>query len=342
MSKRIIWKIHLEEIKQKYSLSEKSIKNIWENTQKIKNIISGKDQRKLLIIWPCSVDYEESIIEYAEFLAKMREKYWDKIEIVMRYYTQKPRTTVGWKGIIQQWIWEKVDYIKWLEHSRELAIKIIEKYNIPLATELLYPEFISLFDDIFSYLVVWARSTENQHHREVMSWINSAWAFKNPTSWDLEIMINSIIAASNPNYYTIWDTICDSDGNKYLSSILRWWKKWPNYYINDLLELYDLYQKTNLINKSFIIDTNHDNSGKKYENQIEIVKNVLQSINELEKEWISIDDIFKWFLVESYIYDWRQDYKEWENYIKWLSFTDPCIWLEKTEELVKYFYDFLK
>jgi 3-deoxy-7-phosphoheptulonate synthase len=334
--KKLIWNLlSPDALKSRIPLTEKA-KDFTENSrQELKDIFSWKSNKKILIIGPCSADFEESLYEYADFLNNMQKKVEDKIKIVMRFYTGKPRTIGWWKWLQNSAPWEKPDLITWIENSRKIAINIIEKYNLALADELLHPQLIEHIGDLYSYFAIWARSSENQFHREVSSGLDFPVWMKNPTSWNISIMLNSVQAWTTSSVYVIWNDVYETSWNSYCHSILRGGITWPNYDLESIKKSYDENIKRNIINKWLIIDTNHDNSQKKYEKQIDIMQEVMNSISE-NKE---LKNFVKWFMVESYLYDWRQDYSE--NIQKWLSLTDLCIWKEKTEELIMSLYDLI-
>lgn len=336
MKNKVIWKLLSPDLlREKYSLSDKAKREIIKARNELKDIISWKSDKKILIIGPCSADFEESLYEYAWFLSEMQQKVQDKIKIVMRFYTGKPRTIGGWKWLQNSNPWDIPDLITWIENTRKIAINIIEKYNLPLADELLHPQLVEHNEDIYSYLAVWARSSENQFHREVSSGLSFPIWMKNPTSWDIKLMINSIQAWMTPSMYAVWEDVYETMWNDFCHWILRWGVSWPNYSIDNIQKAYDIMVERKIKNKALIIDTNHDNSRKQYENQNKIMTDVLNSItvNENLKKFV------KWFMVESYLYEWRQDYSD--NAKKWLSLTDPCIWIEKTEELIMNLYNLI-
>ncbi len=332
--KKMIWKLLSPyDLKNKFPLSETWKKSVEKNRQELKDIITWKTDKKMLIIGPCSADFEESLDKYAKFLSEMQEKIEDKIKIVMRFYTGKPRTIWWWKWLQNSRPWEIPNLITWIENSRKIAISLIEKYNLALADELLHPQLIEHIDDIYSYFAIWARSSENQFHREVSSGISFPVGLKNPTSWDIKIMLNSVEASMKPSIYVIWNSVYETTWNNYSHWILRWWSFWPNYSFDNLKNTFEMSNKREMKNKAIIIDTNHDNSVKNYDLQSHIMQEVLESIS-----WnLELKNFVKWFMVESYLYDWRQDY--WENLKMWLSLTDACIWLEKTQELIFDLYD---
>jgi len=371
-----------DEISKKIPIDIDQKDFISKSTNSIKDILSWKSSKKILIIWPCSADFEQSLYEYAKNISIFREEYWDKLEIVMRFYTWKPRTIWWWKGLINSFPWEKPDLNKWLLKTREIALNIIKKYKIPLADEMLYPDLSQRFQDIYSYMALWARSSENQFHREVASWLNIPIWIKNSTSWDIESMINSIKASRQPSVYNINSKIYNTSWNLYTHWILRWGRLGANVYnkilknnINDIynilktknsieiqkdeifellktdksiniknFDLIDMEFFYNYINKnwdniSFLVDCNHENSNKNHLEQIEVVKSVFKNLDILKNKWIDIYKYFKWFMVESYLYDWRQDFDSVNNCKKWLSLTDPCIWIKNTQKLIKEIYN---
>jgi 3-deoxy-7-phosphoheptulonate synthase len=287
-----------------------------------------------LIIGPCSADFEESLYEYAEFLSDLQMMVWDKIKIVMRFYTWKPRTVWGWKGLQNSEPWEKPNLITWIENSRRIAINIIQKYNLPLADELLHPQLINYFDDIFSYFAIGARSTENQFHREVSSWLKIPVWMKNPTSGDIWTMCNSIKAGQAEGTYVIWEEVYETQGNKLTHWVLRWWESWSNYSLWDIIKTFDKVKEKNIKKPSLIIDCNHSNSWKKWKKQVKIMNKVLDSISETKE----LKDFVKWFMIESYLYDWRADFEDIKTVKKGLSLTDPCVGKNWTVDLVEGLY----
>ena len=337
---KAVWEIlSPERIKEEYPLSANWKICVDTSIEQTRKILKWESDKKLLIIWPCSADFEESLLKYAEFIKKMREKYKDQIEIIMRFYTWKPRTVWWWKWLSVSRPWETPNISKWLCESRAIALKLLEMW-VPLADEMLHPELIKMFEDLYSYLAVWARSWENQYHREVSSWLYLPIWIKNPTSWDIDTMVNSILAWQSPSTYVLWSIIYDSIWNDMVHWILRWWringKNIPNYSKEDLKSVIKLLFKRKVQNPSIIIDTNHENSDKHQEKQIEIMRDVFEYLRILESEWLNISP-FKWFMVESYIDEWRQDWPkdgDESKVIKWRSLTDPCIGLSQTEDLI--------
>ncbi len=326
MTKKI-WKLpQIKRIKKQLFLDKKWKQKVKESRQTLADIISWKSNKKILLIGPCSIDFEESLFKYADFLKDIKEKYSDKLEIVMRFYTWKPRTTIWWKWLLYSKPWEITNIRQQIKTVRSIAIKLIQKYNISLADELLYPELSARLWDLYSYMAIWARSNENALHREISSSFNFPIWLKNPTSWDIRIMVNSVKASNSPQEYVLDRVIYKTPWNNLAHSILRWWSSWANYDKKYIKEIEKLYKKNNIQNSSIIVDCNHDNSQKNHLKQIEIMKEVMSYNN----------PIIKWFMVESYLYNWNQKYSM--NCKKWLSLTDPCIWLQDTKKFIEELY----
>jgi len=343
---KIIWKLtQIKKLKSSLHLSKNWKVKVQESRTRLQEIISWKSNRKILIIGPCSADFEESLYKYADFLKWLKEKYSDKLEIVMRFYTGKPRTVWGWKGLLHSAPDKVADLKNGIKEARRIAINLIEKYDMSLADELLYPELSSRLWDLYSYMAVWARSSENQFHREVASGLPFPVWIKNPTSGDLKTMTNGIKASQNPSVYVLERTIYQTTWNPSTHAILRGWVNWPNYNLESIKTTFENLQNAQIKNPALIIDCNHDNSKKKYEMQIEIMKDVMKNISCHSCEGRNLSNDFqlknfiKWFMVESYLFDNRQEISE--NIKKWQSLTDPCIWLEKTQEFVKELYKML-
>lgn len=323
-----------EEIKRKYPVTAEMKILKEKRDAEIKDILSGKSDKFLLIIGPCSADCEESVIDYTKRLAKIQEKVSDKIFIVPRVYTNKPRTTgTGYKGMLHQPnVLGKEDMKNGLEAIRKLHIDVVKETGLTCADEMLYPENYEYLSDILSYVAIGARSVEDQHHRMTASGFDVPAGMKNPTSGDISVMLNSIMAAqcSHKFIYRGWEV--QTTGNDYAHAVLRGYvnnqgKASPNYHYEDLLALNDDYMKKGLINPSVIIDTNHSNSGKKYEEQIRISKEVIASRNKSN----DIKKLVKGLMIESYIEDGACNIQD-KVYGK--SITDPCLGWEKTEKLI--------
>ncbi len=323
-----------EEVMAIYPLSEELRLKKEENDSKIKDIICGNDDRLLLIIGPCSADREDAVLDYIGRLRQLQEKVADKILIVPRIYTNKPRTTGdGYKGMFHQPDPNSSpDLLKGLLSIRKLHLDALAQTGFSCADEMLYPENYPYLADLLSYVAVGARSVENQKHRLVASGIDIPVGMKNPTSGDLTVMMNSITAAhhSHSFVYSGWEVL--SKGNPLSHAILRgsvdkYGKTIPNYHYEDLEILSSLYQKSALTNPAVIVDTNHSNSGKQYLEQIRIAKEVLHSTRHNN----SIKTLVKGLMIESYIEDGAQ--KPGDG-VYGRSITDPCLGWEKTERLV--------
>ena len=323
-----------KEVKEMYPLNDELSKIVWDRDAQIKDIFSGKADKLILIIGPCSADNEDSVMDYISRLRKVQEKVDDKIFIVPRIYTNKPRTTGdGYKGMLHQPDPnEKPDMFKGIVAIREMHMRALRETGFSCADEMLYPDNYRYLSDILGYVAIGARSVENQQHRLTASGIDVPVGMKNPTGGDISVMMNSITAAQHRHTFIYRGWEVHSQGNPYAHAILRGYvnkhgQSLPNYHYEDLLHLYESYQSTNLTNPSVIIDTNHANSGKKYMEQSRITKEVLYSCRYSSE----IRSIVKGFMIESYIEDGSQ--KVGEN-IYGKSITDPCLGWDKTEKLI--------
>lgn len=327
-----------EEVKEQLPINEWLKNDILSWKKEINDILHWVSQKKLLIIWPCSMDFPETIIEYAHRLSDLKKRVWDKIFIVMRTYTSKPRTTVGWKWMIF-WgeFWTDWNINDWILTSRKLMINIA-KLGLPVADEMLYPDLINRFDDILSYIAIGARSSENQHHREVASGLNIPVWIKNPTSWDYNVTVNSLKAVRSSQ-----DVLMDwihfhSFGNQNAHIILRGsnlnWVSSPNI-SDEVISTIDQIMNKSWISSKYVIDLNHENSWKNWLKQHENLKTALNLNN---------SNRVAWFMVESYLKDWNQkaEWVELNNIEKWKSITDHCVGWEGTEELVETLYQYLQ
>lgn len=305
--------------------------------EELSRIIKGEDDRILLVIGPCSSDNEEAVLEYAKRLSALQEKVKDKIFMVMRVYTAKPRTNGdGYKGLMHQPDTSKLpDLINGIAAVRNLHYRVITETGLTTADEMLYPSNLSLVDDLVSYHAIGARSVEDQEHRFVASGIDAPVGMKNPTSGNLNVMFNGIYAAQNSQNFIFQNAEVDTDGNPLAHVILRGavnehGENEPNYYYDILLKAIAQYEKMGLVNPFIVIDTNHDNSGKQYLEQIRIVRQTL-----INRDWNEkIRQYVRGFMIESYLEDGRQDSPE----IYGKSITDPCLGWEKTEELIQEIY----
>ena len=323
-----------QEVKSEYPLTEKMIAVKAERDAAIKAVFEGKLDRFLLIIGPCSADHAEPVLEYISRLRRIQEEVADKIIIIPRIYTNKPRTTgQGYKGMLHQPDPEaRPDMYKGIVAIRQLHMAALRDYDFSCADEMLYPENYRYLSDLLSYVAVGARSVENQQHRLVASGIEAPVGMKNPTGGDLSVMMNSIVAAQSSHTFLYRGWEVTSEGNPYAHAILRGYVDYAgrsisNYHYEDLLHVSELYEKTNLVNPSVIVDTNHNNSGKKYLEQIRIAKDVVHSRNQNR----DIKSLVKGLMIESYLEDGAC---KAEEHIFGKSITDPCLGWEKTEQLI--------
>ena len=300
-----------------------------------KKILSGESDKMMLVIGPCSADYEESVRDYIYRLAKVQDKVKDKLLIIPRIYTNKPRTTCdGYKGMLHQPDPNSnPDLLKGIIAIRKLHMRALSETGLGCADEMLYTENHRYLSDVLAYVAVGARSVEDQQHRLTASGLDIPVGMKNPTGGDINVMMNSIKAAqcSHMFYYRGWEV--ESMGNPYAHAILRGYvdkhgKSHPNYHFEDLYNLYETYTQSGLANPAVIIDTNHSNSGKNYLDQPRIAKEVLHSMR-YSKE---VGSMVKGFMIESYIEDGAQKISDCKVYGK--SITDPCLGWKKTEKLI--------
>lgn len=323
-----------KDLKEQFPADERIKKIKAERDPEIARIFEGKSDRFLLIIGPCSADKKDTVLDYVSRLAKVQEKVKDKIWIVPRIYTNKPRTTGGgYKGLVHQPDPEaKPDMLQGLIAQRELHQRAILESGLTCADEMLYPEDFRYLSDLLSYIAVGARSVENQEHRLVSSGAGIPVGMKNPTGGDLSVMMNSITAAQGKHTFIYRGWEVQSLGNPYAHAILRGYvdkhgQTFTNYHYEDLMQLYDLYQEKGLVNPSVIVDTNHANSGKNYLQQIRIAKEVIHSCT-ISKD---IRSLVKGLMIESYIEDGNQKIGA-GCYGK--SITDPCLGWDKSEQLI--------
>ncbi len=323
-----------KEVKAEFPLTDEMVKVKEKRDAEIKAVFEGKSDKFILIIGPCSADHREPVLEYISRLERISEQVADKIIIIPRIYTNKPRTTgQGYKGMLHQPDPEaKPDMYKGIVAIRELHLAALKDYGFTCADEMLYPENYRYLSDLLSYVAIGARSVENQQHRLTASGIEAPVGMKNPTGGDLSVMMNSIVAAqgSHTFIYRGWEVT--SAGNPYAHAILRGYvdyagRSTSNYHYEDLLRVRDLYEKSNLVNPSVIVDTNHNNSGKQYLEQIRIAKDIVYSCNQNP----DIRHLIKGLMIESYIEDGAQKVGE-HTFGK--SITDPCLGWEKTERLI--------
>ena len=323
-----------KEIKELYPIDEKSAKVKAERQEEIKKIFEGKSDKFILIIGPCSADNKEAVMDYMGRLKTVQDEVADKIFIIPRVYTNKPRTTgAGYKGMLHQPNPdERPDMLKGIVSIRDLHLSALRDCGFICADEMLYPENYRYLSDLLAYVAVGARSVENQQHRLVSSGIDTPVGMKNPTGGDLSIMMNSITAAQHSHTFLYRGWEVKSDGNPYAHAIMRGYvdfagKNVSNYHYEDLVKLNELYAESGLKNPSAIIDTNHANSGKQYLEQVRIAKDVVYSRNHNK----DIKNLVKGLMIESYIEDGAQKIGE---HIYGKSITDPCLGWEKSKELI--------
>ena len=323
-----------KDVKAEYPLTERMEKVKAQRDESIRAVFDGRSDKFILIIGPCSADHSEPVLEYISRLRKIEEQVSDKIIIVPRIYTNKPRTTgQGYKGMLHQPDPDaKPDMYKGLVAIRELHLAALRDYDFSCADEMLYPENYRYLSDLLSYVAVGARSVENQQHRLIASGIGAPVGMKNPTGGDLSVMMNSIVAAQSSHTFIYRGWEVTSDGNPYAHAILRGYVDYTgrsvsNYHYEDLLHVRELYEKSKLENPSVIVDTNHNNSGKKYLEQIRIAKDIVRSRNQNA----DIKGLVKGLMIESYLEDGAQGVGE---HVFGKSITDPCLGWEKTEQLI--------
>ena len=331
-----------KEIKEQFPLSAESEKILKKRQEDINKIFSGESDKFALIIGPCSADREDSVLDYIYRLRTVEEKVKDKIVIIPRIYTNKPRTTgEGYKGMLHQPDPNAdPDMLKGILSIRHLHMRAIEETGFGCADEMLYPENHRYLSDLLAYVAVGARSVENQQHRLTASGLDIPVGMKNPTGGDISVMINAIKAgqASHVFLYRGWEV--KTHGNPLTHAILRGYvdkfgKSHPNYHYEDLYGLYETYMASGLKNPAVVVDTNHSNSGKKYLEQVRIAKEILHSC----RYSADVKSIVKGLMIESYIEDGTQ--KICDNLIYGKSVTDACLGWEKTEKLIYEIADFL-
>ena len=322
------------EIREQYPLSARATEIKKQRDAEIAKVFTGDSDKFLVIVGPCSADNEDAVLEYNHRLAKVADKVSDKLIIIPRVYTNKPRTTgEGYKGIVHQPDPEgKPDLLHGLIAMRKMYMCVVEETDLTSADEMLYPSNWSYLSDILSYVAVGARSVENQEHRLTVSGIDIPAGMKNPTSGDLSVMINSVIAAqgSHSFIYRTWEV--KTSGNPLAHTILRGatnkhGNSVPNYHYEDIQLLLEKYNETHLVNPATIIDANHSNSGKKFKEQIRIAKEVMHN-RQLSSD---IKSLVKGLMIESYIEEGSQKIGE---HVYGKSITDPCLGWEDSKKLI--------
>mgnify|MGYP002854262627 CR=1 FL=1 len=323
-----------QEIKEEYPLSKECIELKKKRDQEIANIFTGKSDKFIAIIGPCSADSEDAVLDYTLRLAKIQEKVADKILIIPRVYTNKPRTTgIGYKGMLHQPDPQKQSDLRGgLIAIRKMHIDVITNTGLTPADEMLYPDNYWYLEDVLSYVAVGARSVENQEHRLVSSGIEVPVGMKNPTSGDFSVMLNSVVAAQSKQTFIYRTHEVTTNGNSLTHCILRGavnkhGQNNPNYHYEDIVRLFNMYKSRELANPALIIDANHSNSGKQYLEQIRIVKEILHNCKYNE----NIRSLCKGVMIESYIEPGNQKVGEG---IYGKSITDACLGWNESEKLL--------
>ena len=321
-------------IRERFPLAPELAARKKERDEEIKKIITGESDKLLVVVGPCSADNEEAVVDYVSRLVKVQEKTKDRLVIVPRVYTNKPRTTgEGYMGMIHQPDPEKKpDMLEGILAIRHMHMRVLQETGFSTADEMLYPENYRYLSDILGYVAVGARSVENQQHRLVASGIDVPVGMKNPTGGDLSVMMNSIYAAMGDHTFLYRGWEVETSGNSYTHAIMRGYvnergESRPNYHYEDLVQLHKLYAERGFKNPACIVDCNHANSGKQYLEQIRIAKEVLHSM----RHSADIHGLVKGLMIESYIEDGNQKINEG---VYGKSITDACLGWEKSERLV--------
>ena len=328
------------EIREQYPLSARATEIKKQRDAEIAKVFTGDSDKFLVIVGPCSADNEDAVLEYNHRLAKVADKVSDKLIIIPRVYTNKPRTTgEGYKGIVHQPDPEgKPDLLHGLIAMRKMHLRAIEESGFTCADEMLYPENHRYLSDLLSYVAIGARSVEDQQHRLTASGVGIPAGMKNPTGGDISVMMNSIIAAQHGHMFLYRGWEVKTPGNPYAHAILRGYvdkfgRNMPNYHYEDLQNLLEHYQEVNesaqtkLVNPAVIIDTNHSNSGKRFAEQIRISKDVMHSCKVSE----DVHKLVKGLMIESYIEEGSQKI---HDHIYGKSITDPCLGWEDSRKLI--------
>ena len=323
-----------KEVKEQYPVTAELAKIKADRDLQIADVFTGKSDKMVLVVGPCSADREDAVLEYCTRLAALQETVSQRLILIPRVYTSKPRTTgEGYKGLLHQPDPEKrEDMLEGIIAKRRLHTNVLANTGLSTADEMLYPDNYRYLSDLLAYVAVGARSVENQEHRLTSSGIAVPVGMKNPTSGDISVMLNSIMAAQHGHRFIYRGWEVDTTGNELAHAILRGYvnrhgEAIPNYHFEDLMHLYTEYSARNLQNMALIVDTNHANSGKQYLEQVRIAKEILNSrsySNDIKK-------MVKGLMIESYIEDGCQKIGEG---VYGKSITDPCLGWEKTERLV--------
>ena len=330
-----------KELKEQFPIDEELIRIKQARDREIASVFEGRSDAFLLIIGPCSADNEDAVMDYTYRLARVQEEVRDKILIIPRIYTNKPRTVgLGYKGMLHQPDPDKPeDMLAGIIAIRELHTRVLRETGFTSADEMLYSENYRYLSDLLGYVAIGARSVEDQQHRLVASGISVPVGMKNPTSGDISVMMNSIVAAQAGHRFIYRGWEIQTDGNPLAHAIFRGYvdkhgRSYPNYHYEDLQRLLEAYGERDLANPSLIVDTNHANSGKRYLEQVRIAKDILHSMNHS----CDIKALVKGLMIESYLEDGRQEIGEG---VYGRSITDPCLGWEKSEQLIYELADLL-
>ena len=323
-----------EEIIAEYPLRNDLKERKKEFDKTVADIFTGKSDKFLAIIGPCSADNEDSVLDYVMRLAKVADEIKDKITVIPRVYTNKPRTNGdGYKGLLHQPNPEKKPNVhEGLIAIRKMHLRVVKETGMFTADEMLYPDNLGYLDDVLSYIAVGARSVENQQHRLTSSGADVPVGMKNPTSGDMSVMLNAIYAAQQSHEFIYRNYEIKTDGNPLAHAILRGavnkhGQCLPNYHYEDLKLLHDLYLERDIVNPAVIVDANHSNSNKRYKEQVRIIKEVLHSMRYSDE----IRNFVKGVMIESYIEEGNQRIEE---HIYGKSITDPCLGFEDSKKLL--------
>lgn len=323
-----------QELMEEFPLGPQAVETKNKRDAEIQNIFTHKDNRFILVIGPCSADNEEAVLDYVHRLARVQEKVKEKILLIPRVYTNKPRTIgIGYKGMLHQANPEgQEDMLAGITAIRKMHVRVVRETGLTAAEEILYPENHRYLSDILSYAAIGARSVEDQLHRMIASGVGIPVGMKNPTGGDIGVMMNSIEAAQHPQSFLFHGWEVRSQGNPLAHAILRGYvdkfgNNMPNYHYEDLQGLLDAYHEREVVNPAVIVDANHSNSGKKFMEQIRISKDIMHSRHESPE----IRRLVKGIMIESYIEDGAQKVG---GGVYGRSITDPCLGWTKSERLI--------
>lgn len=323
-----------DEIRNQYALPANLVAIKEQRDAEIRDVITGKSNKFLVIVGPCSADNEDSVCDYVRRLAKINDRVKDKLILIPRIYTNKPRTTgEGYKGMVHQPDPEqKPDFLAGLIAIRKMHIRALEETGLSAADEMLYPENWRYLSDILSYVAIGARSVEDQQHRLTVSGFDVPAGMKNPTSGDFSVMLNAVYAAQHPHSFIYRGWEVNTTGNDMAHTVLRGatnkhGQNIPNYHYEDLNLLLEMYDKRDLKHPACVIDTNHSNSNKQFEQQIRIAKEIMHN----RKLNPDIHSLVKGLMIESYI---EEGCQKVGGGVYGKSITDPCLGWADTERLI--------